>query len=175
MPRTTYAKPADKRIEGDSFLTSVVYWSGVFEEKFNRAFMAQMDNKKSIVPRWRTLSVLAEINGISISELAEITRIDRSALSHLLTLMEAEELVERRQCGEDKRNVEVHITPRGRRSFEKMLPIRRAIFKNAAKDLSAADIRAMVENLQKLINQLDMIERSHDRAAGNVAGARRSK
>lgn len=157
MPRKSANTPPSPGVEGESFLTSVVYWCGVFEEKFNRAFIAQMQNKKSIVPRWRTLSVLAERSGLSISELAELTRIDRSALSHLLTLMEDEKLVERRQCGQDKRNVEVHITARGRRSFDNMLPVRRALFRNAARELSESDVKKMISNLQSLINQLDRL------------------
>lgn len=144
-------------VEGKSFLTSVVYWCGVFEEQFNRAFIAQMQDKKSIVPRWRTLSVLAERSGLSISELAALTRIDRSALSHLLTLMEGEGLVERRQCGQDKRNVEVHITRNGKKSFDSMLPARRALFRTAAKDLSDADVKAMIANLQSLTKALDRL------------------
>jgi len=151
------ASAPDRSVEGESFLTSVVYWCGVFEEKFNRAFIAQTRDKKSAVPRWRTLSVLAERSGLSISELAELTRIDRSALSHLLKLMEDEGLVKRRPCGEDKRNVEVHITARGRKSFEGMLPVRRALFRAAASELSEADIKKMIANLQSLTRQLDKL------------------
>ena len=157
MPKKTNTLASDRDVEGESFLTSVVYWCGVFEEKFNRAFIAQTQEKKSIVPRWRTLSILAERSGISISELAELTRIDRSALSHLLTLMEDEGLVERRQCGQDKRNVEVHITTLGKKSFDSMLPVRRALFRKAAKELSEADVKAMIANLQSLTKQLDKL------------------
>ncbi len=157
MPKKSAALAPNRGVEGESFLTSVVYWCGVFEEKFNRAFIAQTQDKKSVVPRWRTLSVLAERSGLSISELAELTRIDRSALSHLLKLMEDEGLVERRQCGQDKRNVEVHITARGMKSFESMLPVRRALFRNAAKELSEADVKKMIANLQSLTNQLDKL------------------
>lgn len=142
-------------LEGSSFLTSVNYWALVLEDKFNAEFMARMGAGRSIIPRWRVLSVLAERSGITVNELARVTRIERSALSHLLPQLEAEGSVERRAARHDRRVVQVRLTVRGRAVFRDMLPVRRAILREAAVGLAPGRIAALIETLKSLVAGLD--------------------
>lgn len=144
-------------LEGSSFLTSANYWALVLEDKFNAEFMARMGAGRSIIPRWRVLSVLAERSGITVNELAGVTRIERSALSHLLPQLETEGLVERRASQQDRRLVQVHLTVRGRAVFRDMLPVRRAILREAAVGLEPERIAALIETLKDLVSGLDVL------------------
>jgi len=148
----------DLPLEQDSFRTSVLYWIGMLEVKFNREFVRRIGAGKAIVPRWRTLSVLADVDGLTINELARHTFIDRSALSRLLTLMMREGLVRCRPREADKRNVEVFITAKGRVAFRRMLPIRRAVFRQAAAGLSQEAIIDFVAVVRAMIAKLDSAE-----------------
>lgn len=169
-PAPPATRRKSRRLEGESFQTSVVYWTGVFEEKFNAAFVERMRAGKTIIPRWRTLSVLSEKSGVTINELAYITRIERSALSHLLQQMEKEDLVVRRQASADKRNVHVYITPRGHQAFLTMLPVRREILREAACDIPPAQIDALRATIQALVAGLDAMA-DHQRLNGKPAAA----
>jgi len=144
-----------REIEGRSFTTSVLYWIGILEQQANWQFARALDAPKSVVARWRTLSILAEKSGLPISELARHTFIERTAISHLLRQMATEGLVERRTRRGDKRTVEILITAAGRRSFEHMLPMRRAIFKAAARGLRPRDIAILMRLIRHLAHNLD--------------------
>lgn len=145
----------ETKIEGQSFRTSVVYWIGVFEEKFNGEFVREMKSGRNIIARWRCLSILSELGVLPVSELAESTRIERSALSHLLVVMEKEKLIARKPGAHDKRQIEVRITPDGIEAFKMMLPIRRAIFKRAAARIPPKRIEALLSTLKMLVEGID--------------------
>ena len=153
------ARADDFVLEADSFRTSVLYWIGMLEVKFNREFVRRIGSNKAIVPRWRTLSVLADLDGLTINELARHTFIDRSALSRLLTIMLREGLVRCHPREADKRNIEVFITAKGRAAFRSMLPIRRAVFRRAAVGLSQEAIVDFVLKVRNMIANLDRTER----------------
>lgn len=59
--------------------------------------------------RWLTLAFLAKIQPVSQKELAEIIGIEGPTLVRLLDSLEAQGLLERRACGEDRRVKYVHL------------------------------------------------------------------
>jgi DNA-binding MarR family transcriptional regulator len=141
-------------IEEQSFRTSILYWIGSLEELANLQFVKEMGGAKSVVARWRTLSVLSELDGATITELSEHTFIERSALSRLLELMEQEGLLKRRTRPGDRRITEVYITRKGTKTFLTMLPVRRDIFKRAAKGLKPHELETLMRNIQHLAKTL---------------------
>jgi DNA-binding MarR family transcriptional regulator len=141
-------------VEGRSFRTSILYWIGSLEALANAHFVKDMGGPKSVVARWRALSILAEAHCMTITALAEHTFIERSALSRLLEIMEREGLVKRRTRASDKRITEISITKKGTKTFLTMLPIRREIFKRAAKGLESRDIEVLMRNIQQLARNL---------------------
>jgi DNA-binding MarR family transcriptional regulator len=147
--------PMTRGIEDESFLTSILYWIGVLEQKSNLAFVRETGGGKSDVPIWRTLSILNEMDGIAVSELARYAQIERTALSHLLTGMERDGLVERRAREGDRRTVEVHILDAGRSTFRRMLPIRRAVMRRAAEGVPQEDLEDLLLTLRKLSANLE--------------------
>lgn len=152
----TDSTPADQnRVEDEYFRTSILYWIGLLEQKSNLAFVQETGGGKADVPIWRTLSILNELNGIAVSKLAQLAQIERTALSHLLTGMERDGLVVRRARSNDRRTIEVHMLDAGRAKFRRMLPIRRAVMRRAAADISQADLEALLLILRKLVANLD--------------------
>lgn len=141
-------------IEERSFRTSILYWIGSLEELANLQFVKETGGAKSVVARWRTLSVLSVLDGATITELSEHTFIERSALSRLLELMEQEGLLKRRTRPDDRRITEVYITKKGTKTFLTMLPVRRDIFKRAAKGLEQRELETLMRNIQHLANNL---------------------
>ena len=142
------------RIEEKSFQTSVFYWIGVLEKLANAKFVQDLGGGKSLVPRWRTLSILAEKDGATINDLSEYSFIERSALSRLLETMEDDDLIERRTRTDDRRTTEVHLTRKGQQMFAEMLPVRRRVFKQASAGLSRGEIAQMMQIIQVLVGNL---------------------
>lgn len=143
------------RVEDESFRTSILYWIGVLEQTSNRAFIRETGGGKSQVAIWRTLSILNELDGLTVSELAAHTMIERTALSHLLRGMERDGLVERRAQDPDRRRITVHLLDPGRATFRRMLPIRRAVMRRAAEGVPEAELEALLGTLRRLVGNLE--------------------
>jgi DNA-binding MarR family transcriptional regulator len=64
---------------------------------------------------------------LRMHELGEHVHLTQSALSRLVAKLEAEGLVERCMCTDDRRSVYTTITPAGRERYEQARPTQRAI------------------------------------------------
>lgn len=142
------------QIEEQSFQSSVFYWIGVLEKLANAKFVKDLGGGKSLVARWRTLSILADKDGATINDLAEYTFIERSALSRLLETMQEDGLLERRSRPDDGRTTEVHLTRKGHKTFAMMLPVRRAVFAQASQGMSRREIGELMRLIHVLIANL---------------------
>ena len=58
--------------------------------------------------------------GISVKDLADILRIDKSGVSRLVEDLVRKEFVERNPSAEDRRFVTLHLLPKGQERFEKI-------------------------------------------------------
>ena len=58
--------------------------------------------------------------GISVKELAEILRIDKSGVSRFVEDLVQKDYVERKSSLEDRRFVTLHLLPKGQERFEKI-------------------------------------------------------
>jgi DNA-binding MarR family transcriptional regulator len=107
-------------------------------------------------PRWRVLAVLHEHSGASMGQLADLTSADRTTLTHTLKLMEAEDLIARHERLDDRRSLEISMTPKGQRAFAKILPLAlaetdRALagFSNHERETLRDGLRRMADNLRE--------------------------
>lgn len=141
-------------IEGRSYRSSILYWIGILDKSINSQFTVETGESKSIVARWRTLSILAGNDGLPITRLAHETFIERTALSRLLDSMELEGLIERIPRPDDRRNIHVYITEQGREAFEIMLPIRRAVFRRAVKGMENEELEQLMKSIRRLVDNL---------------------
>lgn len=74
------------------------------------------------VEQWRILSILAERDGLSMSELSNKAFMNISALSKNVDRMVFRALVHRRQDSADQRRVLIHITSFGRETLSSREP-----------------------------------------------------
>ncbi|HEY6760425.1 MAG TPA: MarR family transcriptional regulator [Baekduia sp.] len=69
----------------------------------------------------------ADKAGRRMQDLAEAVCLSQSALSRLIGRLEADGLVHRAMCTDDRRGIYAHITPEGRALWEKARPTHRAV------------------------------------------------
>ena len=65
---------------------------------------------------WRVLGALAERDGLTMTELAELVLFKQPTLTKAVDRMERDQLVQRRTPQEDRRRTLVYLTERGRRA-----------------------------------------------------------
>jgi MarR family transcriptional regulator, organic hydroperoxide resistance regulator len=98
----------------------------------------------------RLLIVARQNPGIRVGELAEITCVEGSTLSHMLRRMERDGLLERRRSKDDNRSVSIVLTARGMRVADAVHDISISHQHMLLTGLSATEIkqfRALVEKM----------------------------
>lgn len=107
-------------------------------------------------PAWRVIANLQETDGISIRDLARRTVVDVSNLSKLIAAMSAEGLVVKKRSARDARVMLVHITAKGRKTFEAAVPAVREVldrnldgFSDQERDRFRSYLKRMMENVSR--------------------------
>src|ERR1700686_4581341 len=75
------------------------------------------------IASWRVLAVLSNNGGLRQTDLAEMTSIDASTLSRLITRLAREGLVRRTRSKEDSREVAVQLTAKATTLLTKLIPV----------------------------------------------------
>ena len=99
---------------------------------------------------WRVLSILADRDGHNVSELAELSVIERSNLSKLLDGMERDGLIERTAPDGDKRKTLVFLSDSGRELFAKSLPVVLRYYASFLTGISPSEMTVFMEVLKKI-------------------------
>ncbi len=102
------------------------------------------------VPMWRVLAVLLHHGPQRIGELAELTSIEMSTLSRLLSTMQRRKFVSRKRARNDARVVMVALTERGRTLTEDLIPAATDLEDNLVAELDADEIAILKRTLDKL-------------------------
>jgi putative acetyltransferase len=88
----------------------------VFMGVLNKGFL----NSQYSLPETRVLHAIYTKPGIAPSEIIEMLRIDKGYLSRMILALEKKKLLVKEKSVEDGRSVHLHLTPMGRREYEKL-------------------------------------------------------
>ena len=105
-------------------------------------------------PRWRVLAVLQEHSGATMGRLADLTSVDRTTLTRTLGLMEKAGLLVRRERESDRRSLSISLTAKGRRLFERILPLALLETDRALTGFSSEEIGALRDRLKRMADNL---------------------
>jgi DNA-binding MarR family transcriptional regulator len=105
----------------------------------------------------RLLIVARQNPGIRVGELAEITCVEGSTLSHMLARMERDGLLVRRRSKDDNRSVSIVLTARGMRVSIAVGEISLAHQQMMMDGLSATEIRQFRSIVEKMGANIDLI------------------
>ncbi|NHF72848.1 MarR family winged helix-turn-helix transcriptional regulator [Paracoccus xiamenensis] len=104
------------------------------------------------VPEWRVLACLHDRKAASVTDLARLSLMEQSRLTHLIGRMQARGLVDRKRSSRNRRNVEVTLTPTGATLAADLVAQAKAHEKAAILDrLGAEDTRVFHDLLRKLM------------------------
>jgi DNA-binding MarR family transcriptional regulator len=91
---------------------------------------------------WAFLRILWQEDGLTQRRLAELAGMTEPTTGAAIKAMEEAGYVERRQTRENRKNVYVHLTARGRALEKKLVPLAEEVNKIAVRGVAAADVAA---------------------------------
>jgi DNA-binding MarR family transcriptional regulator len=100
---------------------------------------------------WRILAVLAAHNGINISELTEAAVLPQPTVSRLVAGLKRKGFLDRRNAQKDSRVVEISITPKGLKAYQKMMPHAVSEYRAAVKGFTPKEDEYLRAILQRMM------------------------
>ena len=106
------------------------------------------------IASWRVLAVLSNNGGLRQTDLAEMTSIDASTLSRLITRLVRDGLVKRTRSKSDSREVAVALTRKAKTLMAKLVPIAMGLQNSATQKLAKQDLATLKRVLRKMHENL---------------------
>jgi len=106
------------------------------------------------IASWRVLAVLSNNGGLRQTDLAEMTSIDASTLSRLITRLVRDGLVKRTRSRSDSREVAVALTRKAKTLMTKLVPIAMGLQNSATQKLAKQDLATLKRVLRKMHDNL---------------------
>jgi DNA-binding MarR family transcriptional regulator len=103
---------------------------------------------------WRVLAALSNNGGLRQTDLAELTSIDASTLSRLITRLVRDGLVGRTRSQADSREVVVALTTKGKTLMARLVPVAVGLQNAATRRLSKRDLATLKRVLRKMHDNL---------------------
>ncbi|MGX1308273.1 DNA-binding MarR family transcriptional regulator [Amorphus suaedae] len=113
----------------------------------------RIKNHGGAIAEWRVLTCLIDVDGMSVSRLAEIALFNQPRLSKVLDRLGAQGLIERRGDTSDRRRVRVHITPAGLALARPLIEIAKQHEEEMLAGYTEAEIAAIKTILRRLIDR----------------------
>lgn len=108
----------------DDFLP---YQLAVVAERTSREYAKRYRDRFGIsIPEWRVLAHLSQAGSVSVREIYEKVAMDKPKVSRAAQRLEAAGYLSKRENPNDRRLVELSLTPKGRQTVEEIFPIARA-------------------------------------------------
>ena len=106
------------------------------------------------IASWRVLAVLSNNSGLRQTDLAEMTSIEASTLSRLITRLVHDDLVQRARSKTDSREVAVALTGKAKTLMTKLVPVAAGLQNAATRNLSKRDLATLKRVLRRMHGNL---------------------
>jgi DNA-binding MarR family transcriptional regulator len=106
------------------------------------------------IASWRVLAVLSNNGALRQTDLAEMTSIEVSTLSRLITRLVHDGLVRRTRSKKDSREVAVALTAKGRTLLRKLIPVAAGLQNAATRRLAKRDLATLKRVLRQMHDNL---------------------
>lgn len=134
---------------------SIGYLARYAYRVFAKAISVELASHGLLAGQWSVFRVLWEEEGFSQVELANRMRVEKASLTCTLDGMERQGFILRTRNKKDRRKVHIHLSAKGRRLKQTLLPYAGKVNRQATKGLSPADVEQLRALLSKVIANLD--------------------
>jgi DNA-binding MarR family transcriptional regulator len=95
------------------------------------------------VPQWRVMAVIGQNPGLTATQLAETTRMDKVAVSRAIAGLIDDGRLERRATPHDGRSSTLYLTRRGEEIYDEVAPLARQFEDELLSQLSASEQKSL--------------------------------
>ena len=106
------------------------------------------------IASWRVLAVLATHGALRQTDLAEMTSIEVSTLSRLVTRLVRNGLARRTRSQADSREVAVGLTPKARALLTRLIPVAAGLQDRATRGIAKSDLATLRRVLRRMHENL---------------------
>jgi DNA-binding MarR family transcriptional regulator len=152
---STSSAPSSRRKPAAVAEQSIGYLFRYGYRAFARAISIELQPFEISSGQCSVLRVLWETEGLSQVELADQMRIEKASLTGMLDVMEKRGLISRTRNVEDRRKVNIHLTPRARALKDKLLPYRGKINRKATRGMTPEEVETLRSLLVQVIQNLE--------------------
>lgn len=103
------------------------------------------------IPEWRVLAVVARHPGASAELVCRKTEMDKVAVSRAVTRLLQSRRLQRSYAAEDRRRSVLRLTPRGQRTYQRIVPLARQFETRMLGALTQRDRK----DLERVLSKLD--------------------
>lgn len=152
MNQITSHPEADVQESGDFDLESFLpYKASVLASIVSEQFARQYTEQFGItVHEWRVIAHLANDDALSVRDISERADMDRAAVTRAVFRLESRKLLIKKQDKNDRRLVELKLTPSGRKMYESITPLAHAFgnfMEEACKNKGVGAAHAVLDTL----------------------------
>lgn len=133
----------------------IPYWFNQVTNNLNLAMAEHLRPLDVSVARWRVLAILKSFGKMSIGQIAKHAAIRQSTLSRVVDQLERQELVRREPLAENKRIVEVELTPDGEEMYRRFYPAAVSLHTLMADALTDEERQSLFTIFGKLMARLN--------------------
>jgi DNA-binding MarR family transcriptional regulator len=144
------ARPTQARLDLSDFFPYLI--NRVGSALVARFSAEALDAKNLSIAMWRVLAALSNDGGLRQIDVADMTSIEVSTLSRLITRLVQMGLVSRTRSTTNSREVTVQLSPKGKALVAQLIPIAQALQDTATRGLSKQEM-AVVKHALKRMHQ----------------------
>ncbi len=143
----------------------VFFWLTQAIDSRDRRLAAELRRFGLRVPEWRALAALHARRKCTMSELSNLSSIDRTTLTRTIDRMEDAGWAARLVDAEDARVTRLALTAAGQRLFERLWPTVERLNQAAVEGLPPGAVEALRATLERMKANLDQDRAAEKRAA----------
>jgi DNA-binding MarR family transcriptional regulator len=154
MPRAASLRAG---AEGDPITDRLAHLTKEAWRAFVRELQGRLVEHGVSFGHWTFLRILWERDGLTQRELSDEAGVAEPSTNAAIKAMEEAGYVTRKRLPDNRKNIYVRLTPKGRALREKLVPLAKSVNRDAVRGVSAADVEtarrvllAVKENLRKI-------------------------
>jgi DNA-binding MarR family transcriptional regulator len=128
-------------------------------KELTNVLAAELEAERNLPLGWYDVLIQLSLEPqgrMRMQDLARRVLLSKSGLTRLFDRMEEAGLVERQSCPEDRRGTHAVLTPAGRRTLHRAMPVhRRGIERHFSSQLTEAETAALRSAFEKMLAALD--------------------
>jgi DNA-binding MarR family transcriptional regulator len=116
------------------------------------AFSEALKGAGLTIPKWRALAVIRRLGDCAMSELAQLSAVDRTTLTRTVDQLVKDGLVERKASAADRRLILLSLTPKGLETVDRGRYVNQAQNRKFLAGIPEDQARACVRVLQQIVD-----------------------